>query len=92
MLPRLIPNSRACRVNGSACERSIIVLRSATVPPISQKIGPSAPDKKSFTSVNSPILAWSVFTAIAGSAAAAALSEPKTPALRLPPATAGARS
>src|SRR5471032_2612313 len=39
---------------------------------------PSAPAKKSFTNVNSPILAWSVFTSIAGSAAA--LSEPKTPA------------
>ena len=32
MLPRLIPSSRACRANGRRCERSIIVLRSATDP------------------------------------------------------------
>ena len=42
---------------------------------------PSAPAKKSFTSVNSPILACSVFTSIAGSAASAVvLPAPKTPA------------
>jgi hypothetical protein len=39
-----------------------------------------APDKKSFTSVNSPILACNVFTSIAGAAGSAWLSDPKTPA------------
>jgi hypothetical protein len=38
----------------------------------------SAPSKKSFSSVNSPILACSDFTSIAG-AAGAMLPEPKTP-------------
>ncbi len=33
MLLRLIPSSRACRASGKPCERSIIVLRSATAPP-----------------------------------------------------------
>src|SRR5271163_3019935 len=39
---------------------------------------PSAPDKKSFSSASSPILAWSAFKSTAG-AAASFLSRPKTP-------------
>src|SRR5258708_40283021 len=39
----------------------------------------SAPDKKSFSNVNSPILAWSVFTSMAGAASDAAPAEPKRP-------------
>jgi hypothetical protein len=41
---------------------------------------PSAPDKKSFTNVSSPILACNVFTSIAGSAGSAWPSDPKTSA------------
>ena len=41
---------------------------------------PSAPDKKSFTSVSSPILACSVFTSITGAAALLRVSLPNTPA------------
>src|ERR1700709_2005861 len=40
---------------------------------------PSAPDKKSFSNVNSPILAWSVFTSMAGAGSDAAPTEPKRP-------------
>jgi hypothetical protein len=39
----------------------------------------SAPDKKSFSRVSSPILAWSVFTSTAGAASAAAPPEPNIP-------------
>jgi hypothetical protein len=39
---------------------------------------PSAPDRESFTSVNSPILACNVFTSIADSASSLWLSDPKT--------------
>jgi hypothetical protein len=41
---------------------------------------PSAPDKKSRSSVNSPILACSVFTSIAGGLESGFVSAPKTPA------------
>src|SRR5450631_4118774 len=41
---------------------------------------PSAPDKKSRSSVNSPILACSVFTSIAGALESGFVSAPKTPA------------
>ncbi len=41
---------------------------------------PSAPDKKSRSSVNSPILACSVFTSIAGGLESGFVSVPKTPA------------
>src|SRR5450631_2732253 len=40
---------------------------------------PSAPDKKSRSSVNSPILACSVFTSIAGALESGFVSAPKTP-------------
>ena len=59
--------------------RSIIVLRSATARP-NHESGSSAPDKKSFTSVNSTILACSVFTSIAGATGSVRTSDPKTPA------------
>lgn len=42
---------------------------------------PSAPDKKSFTNVNSPILSRNVFTSIAGSTGSLWLSDPKTAAV-----------
>lgn len=45
------PQFRTCRASGKLCERSIIALRSATDRP-----SPSVPAKKSFASVNSPIL------------------------------------
>src|ERR1700712_3108486 len=40
---------------------------------------PSAPGKKSVSNVNSPILAWSVFTSMAGAGSDAAPTEPKRP-------------
>src|SRR4051794_13981844 len=39
----------------------------------------SAPSKKSFSSVSSPILAWSVFTSTAGEAGATVPLPPNTP-------------
>src|SRR3978361_2333324 len=39
----------------------------------------SAPDKKSFSKVSSPILAWSVFTSMAGAASDAVPRAPKRP-------------
>src|SRR5665213_3319136 len=41
---------------------------------------PSAPDKKSFSSASSPILACSVFKSTAGAASVPAPPEPNTPA------------
>src|SRR4029077_3553064 len=41
---------------------------------------PSATSKKSFSSVSSPILAWSDFTSMGGVLAAAPAADPNTPA------------
>ena len=64
----------ACLVIGRSCSRSIIALRSA-IPALL-----SAPSKKSFSSVSSPILACSDFTSTAGCAAPLPPPGPKTSA------------